>query len=126
MLERLRDAGVRLGVVTSKKRQPCLMTTDDLDFTQFFHAIVTEEDTAPRIKPLPDPLLLAAAQLGVAPERCLYVGDNPDDIIAAHAAGMRAVAVGWTLRPREELLALNPEAIIETAGELLELFSLTA
>jgi len=51
---------------------------------------------------------------------------DPDDVIAAHAAGMRAVAVGWTLRPREELLALNPEAFIETAGELLELFSLTA
>ena len=37
---------------------------------------------------LPEPLLEAARRLGVAPERCLYVGDRSIDQQAAVAAGM--------------------------------------
>jgi putative hydrolase of the HAD superfamily len=42
-----------------------------------------------RLKPHPEGYLLAAAELGVAPERCLVVGDREDaDGSAARAAGM--------------------------------------
>jgi len=120
VLEALRVAEIKLGVVTSKKRPGCHLTLDDLGYREFFPVIVTEEDTE-RIKPAPDPLLLALQLLKSSPEEAVYVGDNPDDIIAAHAAGMSAVAVGWSLRLRSALLAHHPDAFIDAPSDLLAL-----
>lgn len=52
-------------------------------------------DSTPFTKPHPEPLLEAARRLGVAPTACAYVGDDPRDMQAAHAAGMQAWAAGW-------------------------------
>jgi mannitol-1-/sugar-/sorbitol-6-phosphatase len=55
-------------------------------------AMVTSERTE-RVKPDPDPYLLAAAELGVAPADCVVLEDAPAGIAAGRAAGMRVVAV---------------------------------
>lgn len=47
-------------------------------------------------KPAPDVFLHAADRLGVAPADCVVVEDAPNGIRAAHAAGMRCVALGTT------------------------------
>jgi len=120
MLEALRDAGMKLGVVTSKKHDICRQTIEDIGYRGFFPVVITEEDTE-RLKPAPDPLILGLQRLQASPQEAIYIGDNPDDIIAAHAAGMRAVAVGWSLRTRASLLACHPEAIIDAPGDLLPL-----
>ena len=52
-------------------------------------------DTTAHTKPHPAPLLHAANLIGIAPENCLYVGDDERDIIAAHAAGMVSVAAAY-------------------------------
>jgi len=52
-------------------------------------------------KPDPEGYLVAAALLGVAPERCLVVEDAPAGIRAGVAAGMRVVAVATTHPPAE-------------------------
>jgi sugar-phosphatase len=51
-------------------------------------------------KPHPEGFLTAAARLGVDPARCIVVEDAPPGIEAAHAAGMRAVAIASTYDPR--------------------------
>ncbi|MDQ2860898.1 MAG: HAD-IA family hydrolase, partial [Pseudomonadota bacterium] len=50
-------------------------------------------DQVARGKPAPDLFLLAAAGLGVAPERCLAIEDSVNGILAARAAGMTAWAL---------------------------------
>ncbi|WP_432565175.1 GNAT family N-acetyltransferase [Kineococcus sp. SYSU DK003] len=52
-------------------------------------------DLVQRPKPAPDGLLLTARLLDVAPSRLVYVGDAPTDLLAAQAAGARAVAAAW-------------------------------
>lgn len=52
-------------------------------------------DTAARMKPHPEPLWLAAEQLGADPSACVYVGDDLRDIQAGRAAGMRTVAAAY-------------------------------
>lgn len=47
-------------------------------------------------KPDPEPYLLGAHRLGVAPNRCLVVEDAPAGIASAVAAGCRVLAVGGT------------------------------
>jgi mannitol-1-/sugar-/sorbitol-6-phosphatase len=50
-------------------------------------------------KPNPEAYILAAADLGVAPEDCLVVEDAPAGIQAARAAGMPVVGLATTHRP---------------------------
>nr|WP_238341886.1 HAD-IA family hydrolase [Actinopolymorpha rutila] len=44
-------------------------------------------------KPDPEPYLLGAKRLGIAPERCVVVEDAPAGLTSARAAGMATVAV---------------------------------
>jgi beta-phosphoglucomutase-like phosphatase (HAD superfamily) len=50
-----------------------------------------------QVKPAPDLFLAAAARLGVPPAECVVFEDSPNGIRAAHAAGMRVVAIPNTL-----------------------------
>jgi phosphoglycolate phosphatase-like HAD superfamily hydrolase len=64
--------------------------------------------------------LLAAERLGVDPAATAYVGDSPFDMRAAKAAGMFAVGVTWgRIHDRSRLEAEEPDAIVDTAEELL-------
>ncbi len=71
-------------------------------------------------KPAPGLVLEAAAQLGVAPERCAVIGDIGADIDAARAAGARGVLVPTPRTRREEVAAASEVAYdLEAAVELL-------
>ncbi|NYI04124.1 HAD-IA family hydrolase [Allostreptomyces psammosilenae] len=63
--------------------------------------VVTADDVS-RGKPSPEPFLLGAQKLGVAPERCLVFEDAPAGVAAARAAGMEVVALATT-SPLEKL-----------------------
>lgn len=65
-------------------------------------ATVVGGDTLPVKKPDPAPLRLACAALGVAPEACVYVGDDERDVQAARACNMKAVAALWGYRGADE------------------------
>src|SRR5918995_721264 len=77
LLAELRKREIRWGIVTNKA-------------TRFTEAIVNA-----LLKPHPASLLHAAAQLNLPPAACCYLGDDLRDMKAAHAAGMRAIAVDW-------------------------------
>lgn len=47
-------------------------------------------------KPAPDPFLLGAYRLGISPEKCLVFEDTVAGIRAAHAAGMKVIALTTT------------------------------
>jgi HAD superfamily hydrolase (TIGR01509 family) len=54
---------------------------------------ITDAGHVEHAKPAPDLLLVSAAQLGVPPERCWYVGDSTWDMMAAVRAGMVGIGV---------------------------------
>ncbi len=93
-LARLREAGLKLAVVTIKPEGATLSVLADLGIAPLVDAVVGG-DTAPERKPHPAPLLLALDRLGVPPEEALMVGDNHHDVTAARAAGTRAFAVTY-------------------------------
>lgn len=119
VLVRLREDGRRLGVVTAKRRDTAQLAFDRVGLGHFFEAVVGGDETE-RHKPDPEPLLLGAERLGADPVTTAYVGDSPFDVRAAKAAGMFAVAVTWgRIHERERLEAEEPDAIVDTAEELL-------
>jgi len=64
----------------------------------------------------------AARQLGLAPQECIYVGDDERDIQAGRAAGMRTVAATYGyLGTAEDTRAWKADAQIDAALDLLPL-----
>jgi pyrophosphatase PpaX len=121
VIVRLHDEGRRLGVVTAKRRATVELAFARVSIAHLFETVVGGDETELH-KPDPAPLLLAAERLGVDPTTAAYVGDSPFDIRAAKAAGMYAVAVTWgRIHDRSRLEREEPDAIAESAEELLEL-----
>jgi pyrophosphatase PpaX len=119
VLVRLHEEGRRLGIVTAKRRSTVELAFDRVPLGHLFETIVGGDETE-RHKPDPAPLLLAAERLGADPADTAYVGDSPFDVRAAKAAGMFAVAVTWgRIHERARLEAEEPDAIVDTAEELL-------
>ena len=115
----LKNAGFTVGVVTSKR---AVLATKSLKAHGLFDAFAcvngAEDSTAH--KPDPDPLLTAAKKLGVSPDRCVYVGDSPYDLQAAHAASMPCVGVTWgKFFGRDILLEQMPSVLIASPEELV-------
>ena len=82
--------------------------------------VVVGADDTERHKPDPQPLQHALEQLGADRDDAVYVGDSPFDIRAAKGAGMHSIAVTWgRIHPRERLEAEAPDAVVDTAEELL-------
>ena len=69
-------------------------------------------------KPAPDLLAEALRAMGVRAPDAVYVGDAPTDVIAAHAAGLRAIAVSWGFGDPAALRDARPDAIVGDADEL--------
>lgn len=120
VLQRLRDEGRRLGVVTAKRRSTVELAFAVLPLSDYFDVVVAAED-AVRHKPDPEPLLVALRRLGTGPGEAAYVGDSPFDIAAAKAAGVFAVAVTWGgIHSAESLRHEGPDAVVETPEELFD------
>ena len=94
LLDALEDAGLAWGVVTNKFERFARPIVAALGLGARA-AVVVGGDTCPRPKPFPDPLLVAAAQIGVRPQAPLYVGDDERDVQAARAAGMPVLAAAY-------------------------------
>ena len=71
-----------------------------------------------RKKPHPEPLLKALREMRMEPCDCVYVGDTPEDMQMAHAAGVRAIAVLGPFPTEKRLRALQPEFLLKGLEEL--------
>jgi pyrophosphatase PpaX len=123
MLRELRGRGVKLGVMTGKGRRTADITLDALGWHGLFDSVVTGEDVVNQ-KPAPDGPLLAAQEMGVAPERCAFVGDFPADVVAGRAAGMLTVAAAWENHDEEALRASNADFWADAPADVPRLLRL--
>jgi len=92
LLGRIDALGLPMALATSSRRAPAQAKLAVADLARWFRKVVTFDDVA-QAKPAPDPYLLAAAWLGVAPARCLVFEDSDPGAQAAAAAGCRVVQV---------------------------------
>jgi HAD superfamily hydrolase (TIGR01662 family) len=117
-LDRLRAAGLRLGVVTNQSGVARgLFTGDQLAAVHerveellgpFDTWQICPHDDAARCrcrKPAPGMIVAAAAALGTTPERCVVVGDIGRDMTAAVAAGAAGILVPTAVTLAEEVAA---------------------
>ncbi|GAA1390018.1 HAD-IA family hydrolase [Luteococcus peritonei] len=117
MLDALRDAGVSVGVATSKRRPAAERSLAASGITDKVQLVSTLEDVTEH-KPHPAPLLHALTQLGAEPGEAVYVGDAIYDVQAAKAAGMDQIAVTWGAGDRTALMLTEPTAVVDSVDEL--------
>ena len=82
----------RLALASSSNRRVIDAVLEAAGLASSFEATVSSEEVG-RGKPAPDVFLEAARRLDLTPERCAAVEDSGNGIRAAHAAGMRVVAI---------------------------------
>ena len=124
LIAQLNQAGLIWGVVTNKSERFTLPLTRAMPLFQSAQTIVGG-DTTPHAKPHPAPLLEAARQIGIAPNRCLYVGDDERDIVAGRAAAMPTVAAAYGyLGTTLDTGQWKADATIATPTALLSLLQL--
>ena len=123
LLAALEARGLLWGIVTNKAAR---FTDPLLRALPIFSrcAVAISGDTTPHAKPHPEPLYEAARRLGVAPQECIYVGDDARDIVAGRAAGMATVAANYGyLGSEASVKAWDADAEINSPLQLLQFLS---
>jgi pyrophosphatase PpaX len=123
-LSRLRSAGIKVAVVTSKRRVSVEMALEIFPgLRNVVDRFVTMEDTTHH-KPHPEPLLRGLELLGSIPkERAAYVGDSPFDVEAAKAAELTSVAVSWGAFSEDALCASRPDHLVPDIRSAVDVLS---
>ncbi|MGH3072367.1 MAG: HAD family hydrolase [Gaiellaceae bacterium] len=107
----------RLAVASSSNAPLIEAVLERAGIAALFDAVVSSEEVA-RGKPAPDVYLEAARRLGVEPARAAAIEDSSNGIRAAHAAGLRVVALpNAHYPPGDDALALA-DAVASSPAEL--------
>ena len=120
MLRSLRAAGLRVALLSNKADFAVGILCRRF-FDGCFDLYYGEREGIPR-KPDPAGAIAMMKELGVTPERTLYVGDSGVDLATAHGADLDCVLVGWgylnskvDLTPGRDRIAATPDEVLKIA-----------
>lgn len=119
-IESLREAGFRMGVVTSKIGEHARRELRSCGLDGLFDGMVAADDVQ-RPKPDPEPVLRGLQSIGAAADEALMVGDSLFDLEAARAAGVDTAAALWGPFDRARLAAGVPTHWVRHIDDLLVL-----
>jgi len=107
----------KLGLVTSGDRNRVTRQLREFGLLRAFRTRVCGGDLEEK-KPHPEPLRMALRKMAIAPAQCVYVGDTPEDVEMARAAGVRAIAVLGPFPTEKRLRAVRPEFLLDDLRKL--------
>jgi HAD superfamily hydrolase (TIGR01509 family) len=110
--------GLPKALVTNKPRDVTMMVLAELGIATAFGAVYAGGDGP--LKPSPDGICAAAAELGVSPAEAWMIGDGPQDVLAGRAAGAFTVCVPG-IADRERVLAAGPDLVLASMHEVVRL-----
>lgn len=119
-LEALRRKGIRLAVATSRSHHSLEALAAQIGVESYFEYLFGGEDVK-RHKPAPDLVNLILRTMDLRPEDALVVGDATYDLLMGKAAGCRVCGVTWGNQSRDRLQSADPDYIVDTFDEILEL-----
>jgi beta-phosphoglucomutase len=109
-LSRLKAEGYRMAVCSNSIRNTIAMMLERAELLPFLEFFLSNQDvTAP--KPAPDMYLKAIERMGLRPDECLIVEDNPNGIKAARDSGAHVMCV-------HDVREVNHANITRTIAEL--------
>ena len=120
LLKELESHHIPWGIVTNKPRWLSEELLKALNLTARCSVLVCPEDVT-NTKPDPEPMYLAAKQININAEDCIYVGDHPRDIDAGRNANMYTILAAYGYLPiehKDDLTAWRADCIVNNVDEL--------
>jgi phosphoglycolate phosphatase len=114
-IQAFRAQSIKIGLCTNKLFQPTMKLLNDIGIVALFD-FVAGCDTFPVYKPDPGHVLGVAKGMKIPPHSCAMIGDSINDIRAAQAAKIPAIAVSHGYG--RDIDQLGADAIISGFGEL--------
>jgi HAD superfamily hydrolase (TIGR01509 family) len=111
-LELVAARNLARGIVSSGTRSRVLRELVEHGLDPHFAHVTCGGDT-PNRKPHPEPLLVCLDRLGVAALDAAYIGDSPEDVMMAKAAGVYVIGVRGPYPNGEALRASRPDQLAE-------------
>lgn len=119
-LKLLKEAGIKIGVVTSKRREGALRGLRLFNLEKYMDIIITPEDTVNH-KPHGEPVLKACEVLKVLPKEALMVGDSHNDILCGKDAGAKTCLVRYTALCIDEMLKHSPDYVVDSVVDIYKI-----
>lgn len=94
LVAELEQRNLAWGIITNKPHRFTVPLMEALGYAKRA-ACLTSGDTCARAKPHPEPMLAACKLIKIAPEQCLYLGDDKRDMEAANAVSMRGIIANY-------------------------------
>lgn len=117
VLTELKNAGIRLAVVSTKRHAALMRGLNLLGIATLFETIIGNEDVE-NTKPHPEPVLLALDRLNLEKKDVIMIGDNYHDIEGGQNAGVHTAGVAWSLKGEEFLNKLHPTYMLHSMKDL--------
>lgn len=117
LINTLYDAGIMLGLITSKNRREYESSFVPFGLANRFSLAICADDTL-RGKPHPDPILHYLNIQGAKPRETVYIGDAVFDRQCAEAAGVEFVLAAWGYT---DPVAREGALVVSTPTELEQL-----
>ena len=92
LIKKLHEMKVMLALTTSSEAESTQNIIKRAGLERVFDVVVTFEDCKKR-KPEPEPYLLTAKKMGLAPEECVVIEDSFVGVEAAKNAGMKCIVI---------------------------------
>ena len=120
MLQALKDAGKDLYVVTSKPTPQSTVIIKESGLAPYFTAIIGATLDG-SISKKADVIRHALTDFGITSTSIVMVGDTDNDILGAKANHLPSIAVRYGFGTDEELRAAEPEYMVDTPLEILDI-----
>ena len=117
VLEQL-SARHTLAIVTGNITRAVENFLHENNIRQFVSAVFAVDQPGSKVEKIQK----AKSQLATEADAVYYVGDAVSDIQAARQAAVKSVAVGWGHQSLGKLVNVQPDYIVHTAQEIIELF----
>jgi phosphoglycolate phosphatase len=119
VLEELAKAGKMLGVASGNLESVGWHKIKAAGLQHFFSFGVFSDHHEERAEIFARGVALAKERLGNHTQVC-FIGDTPNDVRAARAAGARIISVCTGIYRREDLVELQPDVCVSNCAELLQ------
>ena len=115
----LKENGIKIGVVTSKRLETLNKGIAFLKFENMFDCLITPLDST-KHKPDPEPIIVGCQKINISEKNTVYVGDSVFDMQAAYLAGVKKCFVNYSLTSKDEIKRYNPEFFCDSICEFAE------
>lgn len=123
LLRILKQRGYEMGILSNKGPDGLAHGLDKFGYNEYFQVVVSKDDVTEK-KPHPDCFKPVLEAMGDQISDYIIVGDSTSDIELGHNLGITSVLVKWSLLPIEAFSHAEPDYIMDTPLDLLNILKI--